>query len=116
MQGWCLLTSSPAPHVCHTAASPTCSEDSAQVPRSPPSRQTPSPERTPAWCGPESLKDAAGPKSWRGVGQAAEDWGELNTGKRPPAPFVLDLARREVLKVGFGGGGVRVKRVSGWGV
>lgn len=66
--------------------------------------QTPSPERTPAWCGPESLKDAAGPKSWRGVGQAAEDWGELNTGKRPPAPFVLDLARREVVKVRQGRG------------
>ncbi|PNH08402.1 Acylamino-acid-releasing enzyme [Tetrabaena socialis] len=61
--------------------------------------EAPAPERTPAWCGPESLKDAAGPKSWRGVGAAVEDWGELNTGKRPPAPFVLDLTRREVLKI-----------------
>ncbi|KAG2444971.1 hypothetical protein HYH02_008843 [Chlamydomonas schloesseri] len=61
--------------------------------------ETPVPERTPAWCGPDPLKDAAGPRSWRGVGAANEDWGELNTGKRPPAPFVLDLVRREVLKV-----------------
>ena len=38
-------------------------------------------EKTPAWCGPESLKDRAGPKSWRGVGAALEDWGELNTGE-----------------------------------
>ncbi|EFJ40104.1 hypothetical protein VOLCADRAFT_100173 [Volvox carteri f. nagariensis] len=55
-------------------------------------------ERTPAWCGPESLKDAAGPRSWRGVGAAGEDWGELNTGKRPPAVYVLDVERREVVK------------------
>ncbi|GLC61140.1 hypothetical protein PLESTB_001722500 [Pleodorina starrii] len=61
--------------------------------------ETPAPERTPAWCGPESLKDAAGARSWRGVGAAVEDWGELNSGKRPPAPFVLDLERREVTKV-----------------
>ncbi|KAG2430962.1 hypothetical protein HXX76_009928 [Chlamydomonas incerta] len=61
--------------------------------------ETPNPERTPAWCGPDSLKDAAGPRSWRGVGAANEDWGELNTGKRPPAPFVVDLTRREVYKV-----------------
>ncbi|GIL78158.1 hypothetical protein Vretimale_7528 [Volvox reticuliferus] len=61
--------------------------------------ETPAPERTPAWSGPESLKDAAGPRSWRGVGAAVEDWGELNTGKRPPAPYILDLERREVLKV-----------------
>ncbi|GLI63346.1 hypothetical protein VaNZ11_006269 [Volvox africanus] len=61
--------------------------------------ETPPAERTPAWSGPESLKDAAGPRSWRGVGAAVEDWGELNTGKRPPAPYVLDLERREVLQV-----------------
>eukprot|EP00198_Chlamydomonas_reinhardtii_P011561 XP_001700898.1 acylaminoacyl-peptidase [Chlamydomonas reinhardtii] len=64
--------------------------------------ETPAPERTPAWCGPDSLKDAAGPRSWRGVGVANEDWGELNTGKRPPAPYVLDLTRREVVKVSQG--------------
>ncbi|KAG2495995.1 hypothetical protein HYH03_005919 [Edaphochlamys debaryana] len=61
--------------------------------------ELPAPERTPAWGGPDALKDAAGPRSWRGVGAAAEDWGELNTGKRPPAAFVLDLNRREVVKV-----------------
>ena len=43
-------------------------------------RQVPPSEKTPAWCGPETLKDKAGPKSWRGVGSALEDWGELNTG------------------------------------
>ena len=43
--------------------------------------QGPPSEKTPAWCGPESLKDRAGPKSWRGVGAALEDWGELNTGE-----------------------------------
>lgn len=42
--------------------------------------QAPVEERTPAWGGPESLKDKAGPKSWRGAGPALEDWGELNTG------------------------------------
>ena len=67
--------------------------------------QLPASERTPAWCGPESLKDAAGPRSWRGVGAAVEDWGELNTGKRPPAVFLLDLARGEVVKVGGEGEG-----------
>lgn len=110
--------------------------------------QTPAPERTPAWCGPDSLKDAAGPRSWRGVGVANEDWGrfghsslmslcepqprasggmclllttaccppvlrfpgELNTGKRPPAPYVLDLTRREVVKVSQGAVGD-----GGWG-
>ena len=49
----------------------------------PPSRlQVPPSEKTPAWCGPEALKDKAGPKSWRGAGPALGDWGELNTGDR----------------------------------
>ncbi|KAG1675395.1 hypothetical protein FOA52_012314 [Chlamydomonas sp. UWO 241] len=61
--------------------------------------ETPVREKTPAWGGPDSLKDAAGPKSWRGVGPALEDWGELNTGKRAPGVFVLDLKRKEVLPV-----------------
>ncbi|MEW5307421.1 MAG: hypothetical protein WDW36_009819 [Sanguina aurantia] len=62
-----------------------------------PGRCPPS-ERTPAWGGPDSLKDTAGPKSWRGVGTVEEDWGELNTGKRPPQLFVLDLSTRTVLQ------------------
>jgi len=61
--------------------------------------EVPASERTPSWGGPEALKDAAGPKSWRGVGPALEDWGELNTGKRSPAVYVLDTKRREVIKV-----------------
>lgn len=61
--------------------------------------QVPAWERTPAWGGPAALKDQAGPKSWKGVGAALEDWGELNTGKRPPAVFVLDTERGEVQQV-----------------
>ncbi|KAF8057927.1 Serine/threonine-protein phosphatase PP1 isozyme 1 [Scenedesmus sp. PABB004] len=34
----------------------------------------------------------AAPRTWRGVSAAVEDWGELNTGKRPPALYVLDTA------------------------
>jgi acylaminoacyl-peptidase len=47
-------------------------------------------------------KSAAGaaPKAWRGVGAYEEDWGELNTGKRPPALFVLDTKAWTVAAVG----------------
>jgi acylaminoacyl-peptidase len=62
--------------------------------------EVPPAEKTPAWCGPEALKDSAGPKSWRGQGTANEDWGELNTGKRAPAVYVLDLKTKAVTKVG----------------
>ncbi|KAL6764745.1 acylaminoacyl-peptidase [Haematococcus lacustris] len=55
-------------------------------------------ERTPAWGGPEALKDAAGTKSWRGVAAHQEDWGELNTGKRPPQVFILDIAAATVIQ------------------
>lgn len=61
--------------------------------------EVPPSERTPAWGGPETLKDAVGSKSWRGVGVANEDWGELNTGKRAPAVYVLDLKTLAVCKV-----------------
>lgn len=44
-------------------------------------------------------QDAAGTKSWRGLGAAVEDWGEVNTGKRAPAVFVLDLRMHKVIKV-----------------
>ena len=51
--------------------------------------------KTPAWgnssAGPEAGKDAAAARTWRGVGEWSEDWGELNAGKQPPAVFVLDL-------------------------
>lgn len=44
-------------------------------------------------------------------------WGELNTGKRPPAVFVLDTVRGEVQQVRGGGvvvvGGERLWRVGG---
>eukprot|EP00197_Chlamydomonas_leiostraca_P007936 CAMPEP_0202863236 /NCGR_PEP_ID=MMETSP1391-20130828/3945_1 /ASSEMBLY_ACC=CAM_ASM_000867 /TAXON_ID=1034604 /ORGANISM="Chlamydomonas leiostraca, Strain SAG 11-49" /LENGTH=784 /DNA_ID=CAMNT_0049542847 /DNA_START=190 /DNA_END=2544 /DNA_ORIENTATION=- len=60
--------------------------------------EVPPGEKTPVWCGQESLKDAAGAKGWRGVGTANEDWGELNTGKRLPAVYVLDAVTRTVIK------------------
>ena len=41
-------------------------------------------------------KPACGPKTWRGLGEFQEDWGELNTGKRPPTLFVLDTTTGEV--------------------
>lgn len=47
-----------------------------------------------------SCVHAAGPKSWRGVATAEEDWGELNTGKRSPAVYVLDARTKAVAKVG----------------
>ena len=58
--------------------------------------QAPPAAKTPAWgntgVGTEAGKDgAAAPRTWRGVGAWAEDWGELNVGKRPPAVFVLDV-------------------------
>ena len=56
-------------------------------------------ERTPAWGGPEAAKDEAGPRTWRGVGPALDDWGELNTNKQAPAVFVWDQRRAEVLQV-----------------
>ncbi|CAL5219578.1 g1438 [Coccomyxa viridis] len=33
----------------------------------------------------------AAPKTWRGVGEFEDDWGELYTGKRAPGIFILDL-------------------------
>lgn len=67
--------------------------------------QAPHEVKTPAWgnsaAGPEPAKDAAAPRTWRGVGEWGEDWGELNVGKQPPAVFVLDLE------------GFRVQRVQG---
>ena len=59
--------------------------------------------KTPAWgnssAGPEPAKDAAAPRTWRGVGEWGEDWGELNVGKQPPAVFVLDLEGFRVQRV-----------------
>ncbi|EIE20682.1 alpha/beta-hydrolase [Coccomyxa subellipsoidea C-169] len=45
--------------------------------------------------GPKEEKGAA-PKSWRGLGEWQEDWGELYTGKKAPALFVLDLGSWKV--------------------
>lgn len=57
--------------------------------------QAPPAAKTPAWgntgAGSDVAKDSAAPRTWRGVGEWAEDWGELNVGKRPPAVFVLDV-------------------------
>jgi hypothetical protein len=61
--------------------------------------QLPPPEKTPQWCGSDA-KDAAAPRGWRGVAEAQEDWGELNTGKGAPGLFVLDTATWGVHKVG----------------
>ena len=60
--------------------------------------------KTPEWNaaakGPDGKKkEGAGPKSWRGIGEFQEDWGELNTGKRSPALFVLDYPSGEVTAV-----------------
>jgi acylaminoacyl-peptidase len=68
--------------------------------------EAPPTQRTPQWGSSEKKDEggssggksaaappassAATPRGWRGVGEAEEDWGELNTGKRPPALFVLD--------------------------
>jgi len=35
-------------------------------------------------------------KTWQGVGEFEEDWGEANTGKQSPAIFVLDIPTKEV--------------------
>eukprot|EP00208_Stichococcus_sp_RCC1054_P004576 CAMPEP_0206148488 /NCGR_PEP_ID=MMETSP1473-20131121/36760_1 /ASSEMBLY_ACC=CAM_ASM_001109 /TAXON_ID=1461547 /ORGANISM="Stichococcus sp, Strain RCC1054" /LENGTH=792 /DNA_ID=CAMNT_0053545837 /DNA_START=314 /DNA_END=2692 /DNA_ORIENTATION=- len=43
--------------------------------------------------------EGAQPKTWRGVGTFQEDWGELNTGKRRPALFVLDTTSWHVVGV-----------------
>jgi len=43
--------------------------------------------------------EGAGPKEWRGIGEFQEDWGELNTGKRPPTLFVLELSSGQVAEV-----------------
>lgn len=60
--------------------------------------------KTPEWSvglkGPDGKKkEGAGPKSWRGISEFQEDWGELNTGKRPPTLFVLETATGEVSAV-----------------
>ena len=47
--------------------------------------QAPPAAKTPAWgntgAGSDAGKDSAAPRTWRGVGEWAEDWGELNVGK-----------------------------------
>lgn len=61
--------------------------------------ESPINKRTPEWGtrAPQSeesdgtKKKAAGPKGWRGIGEYLEDWGELNTGKRQPTLFVLNI-------------------------
>jgi acylaminoacyl-peptidase len=76
--------------------------------------EAPPATRTPEWGGgggegadgadggKKEKKAAAGaaPKAWRGVGAYEEDWGELNTGKRPPTLFVLDTEAWTVAAVG----------------
>ncbi|KAL4858184.1 Acylamino-acid-releasing enzyme 1 [Chlorella vulgaris] len=67
--------------------------------------EAPPPARTPEWCGPAPGADgkkeegAAAPKGWRGHGEWTEDWGELNTGKKPPTLFVLDCKSWAVQRV-----------------
>nr|QKY15027.1 acylamino-acid-releasing enzyme (AARE) [Polytomella parva] len=58
--------------------------------------ETPAEEQTPLWGGGEAVKDNAGPRTWRGQGKAHEDWGELNSGKRDPSVFLLDLSTRNI--------------------
>lgn len=55
-------------------------------------------EKTPLWSGAEG-KDKAVPRGWRGVGEFEEDWGELNTGKKAPGLFVLDMDTWQVTRV-----------------
>lgn len=60
-------------------------------------------EKTPQWGAPEDgPKDAAAPRTWRGVAAANEDWGELNTGKQAPSIYVLDINTWTVHQVGLG--------------
>jgi hypothetical protein len=62
-------------------------------------------EKTPQWGAPEDgPKDAAAPRTWRGVAAANEDWGELNTGKQAPSIYVLDINTWTVHQVGLGVG------------
>ncbi|EFN55568.1 hypothetical protein CHLNCDRAFT_134052 [Chlorella variabilis] len=67
--------------------------------------EAPPPAKTPEWCaaaaGPDGKKaeGAAAPKGWRGQGEWSEDWGELNTGKKPPTLFVLDWGAAAVRRV-----------------
>jgi hypothetical protein len=63
--------------------------------------EAPPPEQTPLFGssrgnggssngnGSKAATAAAAPRTWRGVAGASEDWGELNTGKQPPALFAL---------------------------
>ena len=65
--------------------------------------------RTPNWAlAPEERGDVSRTppatqgvisKSWRGVGEFQDDWGELNTRKRPPAIYVLNIASGKVFAV-----------------
>jgi acylaminoacyl-peptidase len=58
------------------------------------------PEFGGAQKGPDGKKvEGAGPKGWRGIGEFQEDWGELNTGKRAPTLFVLELSSGQVAEV-----------------
>ncbi|KAL4436940.1 hypothetical protein ABPG75_004079 [Micractinium tetrahymenae] len=66
--------------------------------------EAPPPARTPEWgappAGPDGKKaEGAAPKGWRGQGEWSEDWGELNTGKKPPTLFVLDTESWAVQRV-----------------
>ncbi|KAL3142158.1 hypothetical protein ABBQ38_002516 [Trebouxia sp. C0009 RCD-2024] len=72
--------------------------------------EAPAAVQTPAWGGlasspranseeESSEKTAAAPKTWRGIGEWQEDWGELNVGKAPPSLYVLDLKRWNVKAV-----------------
>ena len=73
--------------------------------------ESPIQSRTPKWhaVGPnpagskeknDSNSDAgASARSWRGVGEFREDWGELNTGKRPPAIYTLNIETGQVSEV-----------------
>lgn len=49
--------------------------------------------------GGSSSKAAAAARTWRGVAAAVEDWGELNTGKRPPSLYALNTTTWQVHEV-----------------
>jgi acylaminoacyl-peptidase len=61
--------------------------------------QAPAAEKTPEWGNEGAPKDVAAPKGWRGQAAFVDDWGELNTGKKPPSLFLLDLDKASVSQV-----------------
>lgn len=64
--------------------------------------QRPKHQETPEWGNNMKKKDekddrSAKYKTWKGVGEFEEDWGEANTGKQAPAVYVLDTNQKSVI-------------------